>query len=669
MNPLLQALIDAATGLINANEFDPRAANDERVAAVRQALADYRTAHPDEAIDLSELERAALAEFDGRRADAGSSAAALAGLGALADVVDALDGEIRHAEQVAAGANALAERVAGRAPREVPAAPEATPETPAAPEAGGETPQTPAAPAAGTQTPGAPAPSGGNAEPQAPAAPPAAPAAPAAAPQEPALVAGATTPRPPTTTTPRVPLGALPNDNNPAGEGNSFTMVASADIPGVPMGAVVNGMDGLVDAAIARLTALSRANVDNASGGIVTIERQRADTRLVATEVNAADVIEYACDETRLNGGSLVAAAGWCAPAEVSYAFCETAQEYGLVTLPEITARRGSLQWPNSPNFADIYTQSGFYLTAADMAKGETYDPANAAAFRPNKPCYMLECPTNSRLDLDVMGLCVKTPTLTERAYPELVRYVMDQLLVAHAHKRNAVILRDMEALTTQVTLPGANAPEWGPGATATTLGVLELQIEYIRARNRLGFDRTIEMVAPSFLRAILRSDLSKRAGVDLLNVTNETLDNYIRTRGANPQWVVDWQDAFAGPATPILPDPAAPNPGTGLPTFVPAAWGGNTPPVAWPSTVKVMLYPAGTYFVATNDILTVDGLYDSTLLARNLHLALFTEEGIKVGSRNCYTGLTVNLPLCANGQTGGPVPNTETWDCTNGAA
>lgn len=666
MNPLLQALIDAATGLINVNEFDPRATNDERVAAVRQALADYRTAHPDEAIDLAELERTALAEFDGRRADAGSSAAALAGLGAVADVVDALDGEIRHAEQVAAGANALTERLTSRTPRETPAAPQ-TPETPAATETP-ETPaapQTPAAPAAGTQTPGAPASPGGNGEPQAPA-PAAAPAAPA---QEPALTAS-TTPRAPATTTPRVPLGALPKDDNPAGEGNSFTMVASADIPGVPMGAVVNGMNGLVDAAIARLTALSRANVDNASGGIVTIERQRSDQRLVATEVNAAEVVEYACDETRLNGGSLVAAAGWCAPAEISYAFCETAEEYGLVQLPEITARRGSLQWPNSPNFADIYTQSGFYLTAADMAKGETYDPANAAAFRPNKPCYMLECPTNSRLDLDVMGLCVKTPTLTERAFPELVRYVMDQLLVAHAHKRNAVILRDMEALTTQVTLPGVTPPEWGPGATATALGVLELQIEYLRAKNRLGFNRTIEMVAPSFLRAILRSDLSKRAGVDLLNVTNETLDNYIRTRGANPQWVVDWQDAFAGPATPILPDPAAPIPGTGLPTYLGTAWGGATPPVAWPSTVKVMLYPAGTYFVATNDILTIDGLYDSTLLARNLHLALFTEEGIKVGTRGCYTGLTVNLPLCASGQTGGPIADAaDTWNCANGAA
>jgi len=661
VNPLLQALVDAASGLINANEFDARAANDARIAAVREALAAYRVEHPDETIDLATLERQALAEFEDRRSTASSSAAALAALAAVGDVAEALDTEIRTAQETAANADALADRLANRPARETPPPP-AAPEgnAPAAGEPGGGEPQTPAAPPAG-ETPGAPAPSGGAPEPQAPATP--------AAP-EPVLTASGRTPA---TTTPRVPMGALPNDNpgGPAGgarAGNTFAMTAAADIPNVAMGGDLRDINGLAQAGIARLHALARAGKDT-SAGIATIQRTRADQRLVATEVNAHDVIEYACDETRLDGGSLVAAASWCAPAEVSYAFCPTAEEYGLINVPEVTATRGSLQWPVSPDFAAIYTNSGFYLTAADMAKGETYDPANAAAFRPNKPCYMIECPTNTRLDLDVMGLCVKTPTLTERAFPELITYVMAQLMVAHAHKRNAQIIREIEALTTAVALPGATPPEWGPGATATTLGLVELQIEYLRYRNRLGFERTIEMVAPAFLRAILRSDLAKRAGVDLLNVTNSMLDDYLRTRGANPQWVVDWQDAFAGPSTPILPDPAAPNPGTGLPTFDPAAWGGNTPPVAWPANVKIMLYPAGTFFVATNDILTIDGLYDSALLARNLHLALFTEEGIKVGTRGCYKGLTVTLPLCANGQTGGPVPNTETWDCANGAA
>lgn len=666
MNPLLQALIDAAMGQIDSQNFDPRAGNEQRVAAIRQALADYRTAHPDEAIDLSALEQQVLSEFEERRPQAGTSADAVAALGALADVYDAVDAEIRTTESNQADADALADRIANRVPRE-PAAPAADPNAPAADDNGGTGEGgAPAAPAAGAapQTPAAPASSGGAPDPQAPTggggggAPAGAPA------PEPVLTAGG---RAPTTTTPRVPLGALPNDNPGGARGGStdtFTLTASADIPGVPMGAILNGLPGLVDAAMGRLAALGRAGVDT-SAGIATVKRERSDTRLVASEVNALEVINFACDETRLDGGSLVAAASWCAPAELSYQFCDTAEEYGILSVPEVTASRGSMQWPVSPDFSAIYTGSGFYLTNADMAKGEVFDPANPATFRPNKPCYMIECPPNTRLDLDVMGLCVKTPTLTERAYPELIRYVMDQIMVAHAHKRNAVIIKQIEDLTTKVTLPGANAPTWGPGATATTLGVVELQIEWMRYRYRLGFTRTIEMVAPAFLRAILRSDLAKRTGVALLDVTNETLDSYLRMRGASPQWVVDWQDAFAGAATPINPDPTVTNPGTGLPVFDPAAWGGDTPPVAWPTSVKIMLYPAGTYFVATNDVLTIDGLYDSTLLSRNLHLALFTEEGIKVGTRGCHKGLTVTLPLCANGETGGPVPVV----CTNGAA
>lgn len=651
MNPLLQALIDAASGLLDPANFDVNASNEERVAAVRQALADYKAAHPDENIDLSALDAEILTVFEERRAAAGSSAEGLAALGAVADVADALDAEIRAAQANQAGADALADRLAGRAPRDAAGINDTPPaDAPEAP---------PAAPEGGTGD----APEGGTGD--APEGD-----APAAPEGDPALVAGGR--RPPTTTTPRVPMGALPNDDRSGGgtSAATYALTASADIPGVPMGTELDGMSGLVSATVARLTALGRAGKDT-SAGIATLERTDRDPRTIATGVNGIEAINYVCDESRLEGGSLVAAASWCAPTPVSYDFCPTAKVYGILSVPEIEAERGSLSWPVSPDFAALYTQTGFYLTNADMAKGEVWDPANPATFRPNKPCYLIECPPNARLDLDVMGICVKSPTLTERAYPELIEYVMAQILVAHQHKRNAVILRKIEDLTVKVTLPGANAPEWGPGAIATALGVIELQVQYLRARNRLGDDEvTIEMVAPTFMRSILRSDLSKRAGVDLISVTNATLDSYLRNIGVAPQWVVDWQDAFAGAATPINPDPTAAAPGTGLPVYDPAAWGGNTPPVAWPSTVRVMLYPAGTYFVATNDVITVDGMYDSALLQRNLHLSLFTEEGIQVGTRGCYQGITVTLPLCPSGQTGAPIPDAaDTWSCANGAA
>lgn len=665
MNELLQALVDAATGLIQPDSYNPRDDNAERVNAVRDALSAYRTENPDAEIDLIALEREALALFDSRRTDAGGSAEAVAALGAVVDVVDAVDAEIKQSEANASALAALSDRVTSRAPRE-----QAPAEPAAVPAADDDTPETPAEPAPEPVT--TPAEPAAPVEPQA-TTPPAAPGgteapegAPQAAAQEPVLTAAG---RAPAVTTPRVPLGALPNDANRSGRKayNNFTLTASADIPGVPMGTNLNGMTGLVEAVGGRLQALARAGVDT-SAGIATLERE-VDPAFLASKVDISDLVAHVCDERRLDGGSLVAAAGWCAPAEVQYDFCPTAQVYGLVDLPSITTRRGAIQWPVSPSFSSIYSQTGFYLSNADMQKGEVWDPGNPGTFRPNKPCYLITCPDNQRCDLDVIGLCLKSPILTERAYPELIEYFTAQALAAHAHKINAFILKSLEALTIQVTKPAGASPEWGPGATATALGVIELQVEYLRNHYRLGDNATMEMIAPMFLRGILRSDLAKRAGVDLLDVDNATLTRYLTNRGVNVQWVVDWQDAFAGPATPINPDPAAANPGTGLPTYAAAGFGGDTPPTAWPQNVKVMIYPAGTYFVARQDIITIEGLYDSALLQRNMHLALFTEEGIKVCSRGCYQGLTVTLPLCPDGMTGGPVANTEAWDCTAGAA
>jgi hypothetical protein len=612
----LQSLLDTAQNAADATA---------RQQAVRAALS-----APD--IDLAALETAAASEFKtlSEPENGEIKPEAVTKMGIIADVVDGIRAE-DTARRSAAAVASLSSRVGTPTIQSAPAAPAATAPTPE-----------PAAPAT---TPPAPAP----AEPAVPtpAAPePVTPAAPAPEPAKELVLAGGGQPPVATTRTLNtVPLGGLPVQLPPEGQQLSpYTITAAADLPGHGLGQDLGqDLSGLTEAVMSRFGQLSRAGGDiggsRAGIGSIVIDR---DPRLVAeTQHDGWNVIEFACNEKRLPGGSLLAAGtpGWCAPAEISYDFCPVAVVDGLVDVPSVTARRGSLVYPQSPEFHTIYSGTGFCFTAAQIDTMQT--PGNTTV----KPCYKIPCPDTTSLTLDPCGVCLQASILHERAYPELIKYTVEQALVAYAHKMNARIIAEMAALATAVNLT-ANT-NFGPGAMATALEAIELQVEWLRYRHRLGINTTMEMIAPVWMRGILRADLSKRMGVDLLNVNDATLTSYLSSRGVRVQWVLDWQDSFSDPAT--TGDPA-------VPVTIPQSslfGGGATPQTAWPTTGKVLIYPAGTYFLARMDIISIEGgLLDSTLLRKNERMVLFIEEALKVGKR-CFQSSLLTINLCASGQTG----------------
>ncbi|WP_031186493.1 major capsid protein [Streptomyces sp. NRRL S-1896] len=110
-------------------------------------------------------------------------------------------------------------------------------------------------------------------------------------------------------------------------------------------------------------------------------------------------------------------------------------------------------------------------------------------------------------------------------------------------------------------------------------------------------------------------------------------IDGYLRSVGVSPQWVYDWQDAYA--------DQDA------------SGFGGETVPTVWPDEVKVLLYRAGSFFQLQADVISLDGVYDHASLTQNMYTSLFTEEGIQVCMR-CGVSYVVTIPLCANGLSGG---------------
>lgn len=569
------------------------AGSPERIAELRAAIDAYRTENPDDTVDLAVLDTAAMEAFEAARAGE-LNAATLADMQGLADVCDAVR-EVGAADQAAADeiaqqAAALASRVAGStddpAAVDLPADPPPPADPPADP-------------------------------------PPADPDPAGAVDTDPALVASGRQPR--------VPLGRLPNHRRrdpqrPAGR--VYNWRAAADIRGVSAGADILDVDALVQAVQTRLHAFGRAGGSGTQqAGIAMIHRENkygAQFALGNREITEA-VLEALTDETRLPGGSLVAAGGWCVPSEILYDLLPGADaNAGMVDIPGMTVRRGGIRWPATPSFATLYASAStsFYQTEATVIAGET-----------PKPCFEIPCTTFSEERLGVAGVCIRSPILTERGYPELVRAVTAEVLAVHAHKVNQRKIADMVTDSTANTITQAQMTT--AGYTASLLTAIELQVEYLRYRHRWAPTTTMVIVLPIWARGTVRADLASRNGQPIETVTDAQIAAFMAARGAVVNWVYDWQDSFA--------------------TGVAGDFGGTTPPKNFPATVSAMIFRAGTFFVAEQDVITIDGLYDSALLEDNMHLALFTEEGFAVGKRD-WPSILLNVPVCPGGMTGGQI-------------
>lgn len=353
----------------------------------------------------------------------------------------------------------------------------------------------------------------------------------------------------------------------------------------------------------------------------LAVVRKSFDERATVGSPESADAaMAFAVNEKNLPGGSLVAAGGWCAPSETVYDLLEDESRDGLISLPEINVTRGGIKFTKGPKFADLYAAPSFNFTEED-AKAGKYLPDTAGSGNKvgAKPVYQVPCTDFEEVRLSAAGMHIQAGLLQQRGYPELVARTIRGALVAHEHKMSERVIAAMEAQSTAVSMDTGQI-----GALAPVLTAIELQVEHYRYAQRLSRSTTLEAVFPYWVRGAIRTDLSRREGVDLIDVPDSRIDAWFRSRGVNPQFVYDWQ-ALTGEAG----------------TF--KVWGGG---------VKFLLYSAGTFVKGGQDVITLDTVYDSTLLGQNDYTALFTEEGYLVAKRG-HDARVVTVPLNPNGGTG----------------
>jgi hypothetical protein len=413
----------------------------------------------------------------------------------------------------------------------------------------------------------------------------------------------------------------------PANQSKPVTIVASAGVDGFEAGQTIGLMD-VAKGAIARARSFGTPagdgkTVDLQKFGTASFTLDFPEDLVVdrsMSEERISEVMARAADETRLPGGSLAesanltAAGGWCAPSETVYDLTQDATAEGMLSLPEIAVKRGGIRFAGSPTFSDFYANPGFIQTEAQAISGTV------------KPCVEVNCPSFTDVRLDVEGLCIKVPILTNAGYPEYVRNFVEGTLVAHQHWINANVIGRL------VTAAGAAKVITGLGSTTTdTLAALEVMADRTRQKYRLSLNRTLEVVVPFWVRGAIRTDLSRRTGVDFEQVSDAQISGFFRARKLNVQFVYDWQD---------------------LPLVDVGGTAGFDESLVYPSTYNALMYPAGTFVKGTADVINLSTVYDAASLATNVYTGLFTEQGLLVAKQKFHADL-LTLPVCNAGRTG----------------
>jgi len=327
--------------------------------------------------------------------------------------------------------------------------------------------------------------------------------------------------------------------------------------------------------------------------------------------------IEEATDESKLPGGSLTAAGGWCAPSEQLYTFCDVPNASDLISLPDLAINRGGIRWPVEPDLTSIYQNFEWFFTETQL---EAVDSGSGEPTA-QKVCVEIPCPDDfEEIRLAAVGWCVEAGILQTQGWPELITWFLQSVTQEHLRSISRRTILDMVAGSTAKTISDATMI----GTASALLNAAALEATNLRLNRGLPRNATIEGVAPSWLAEVIRADLAMMEGTDTKNVTDAEVSAWFAARNIALQFVGDWQTRDSGKP-------------------------GNLNTLTWPTTVDLLLYPAGTWFRSLSPVIELGVMYPKELLQVNRYTRFFTEDAIAVGKR-CNASLKVTVPICVSG-------------------
>lgn len=640
--------MDHLTDLLNHAASADTPAGDQRVQEIIGKLRDT------EDVDFGALETTAQEKFEELHNGGEYDPDQVTNLEALADIVDAvrnLSAEQRRVqEERDQKVNALADRVRTAPEEEDTSEGEEGDEQPSEDDPDGDEPEsTPEEPTAEPEEDGkttSPAPAETSQRQSEPAKQPVA----ASGGSRPSTASAVSATRTTKNPAPREEKKAL----------RSYNITAAAEVPDTPFGKRLSQSE-LAEAALNRYATFPEGQPTNGpiKANVGRINRQFDDQyRMVGSEMTDADTIDSLANETRLPGGSLIAAAGknvkaaeqepsvsndvWCSVSETDWTLCPPmATTTGMLDLPtSAMPRRGGLRYPVWSQYPDEAQDTWHgevidYPNNPPKPDGKGLDDPNYFHTNPKK-CLTGPCVKWAEVRQSISYLCVTSDILRDRTFPELTERFISDVLVKHQHYLNEHYIKHLYDHSDQVA-PFDVSKSLNSTAEAV-LDYIPQLVTWFRNAYRMADGSTLEIVAPMWFREFLKRDIERKQNRPHGMVTDAEVQALFASYASRVQWVYDWQD--------LATDTAKGN-----------VSGKVMPKMGWPYSVELLAYPAGSWVLFQGNILNLGVQYDYQLLQTNEYSAMFTEDSWMLLNR-CDRSFKLKIDgLCASGAV--PQPST----------
>jgi hypothetical protein len=335
----------------------------------------------------------------------------------------------------------------------------------------------------------------------------------------------------------------------------------------------------------------------------------------VIEQAKAAEALRAQGNIDRLLGrplSSLVAAIPTpCGPTEPVYTMFSISARDGLLQVPTVNARRGSLSYPISP------TQVTIDDTAAwDTAIATAWDDTAA------KPFYLVECPDPHTCTVVPYPTRLRFRNWEQRFNPEYVAHVMAESLTFGAHRMNATQIAAIRTLATDTNISNTFGTVDG-GTIVSVAHTLAFAAARYRDTYKMSQDAALTVLSPAWVREALAVDLMTRQSTLSLENARARASALFAGFNLDVQWLYDTQTIVGG--------------------------------VAWPATADFTIYAPGTFVRLDGGGLTIAETRDSTLNGVN-QFEFFTETSEVICQVGPAAWDILAVPVCPNGVTGGSV-------------
>jgi hypothetical protein len=420
----------------------------------------------------------------------------------------------------------------------------------------------------------------------------------------------------------------------PEGHPN-YTIVAAADIATFPTGTELSWADvgrAFEERVRAYPSAARSGTKARMQHSLARIRRDFPDDAVILESDNhqqAFNKLRAAADGA-MDRDAVVAANGWCAPSEPDYSICSPITADGMLSIPERILRRGGLLHNQGLDFADFFGGDFVLPIPGYNILTEAQVISDTA-----KTCVEIPCPSFVDDRLNVAALCLTSSLLQNRGYPEFVSEFVSGATAAMAHLVNREVINEIVTGSTAVTLTAVDP--WATDGTffSNVLSAVEFAVKDMRYAYRTSMSQPFTVVLPYWVLGGMRADYIRQNARVSDDLADAAIYAAFAMRGAQVQWVYDWQDAF--------------NPGSIAAT---RQLGNATPAFNYPITLFFLIFLPGTWVLGRQDVIRLDTVYDSTNLQQNLVTQLFLEDGYKP-MRMCQFSRVYEIPVCANGSTG----------------